>query len=195
MLSASIFGGDEIIKVHHQNLLLDLEGVCSLLAAAGGRERFDKSFSFLCERGWRRICWESYNFWPDYPFVEKEDRGSYLAKNNLLVHLNFNSRPCLLLDLARIKYLYNELPIRVGVEIVPCHFLQKQMSSGVSYGEQLIYDLERLSKNFPSVPVKIMLIDMPLDSDDYEKEGRLEVRQARNEVNAALDSYVARQKE
>jgi hypothetical protein len=98
-------------------------------------------------------------------------------------------------DLAKFQYFYNQGYIRLGVEIVPCHFLQKQMSSGVSYGEQLIYDLERLSKNFPSVPVKIMLIDMPLDSDDYEKEGRLEVRQARDEVNAALDSYVARQKE
>ena len=89
-------------------------------------------------------------------------------------------------DLAKFQYFYNRGMIRVGVEIVPCHFLQKQMSSGVSYGEQLIYDLERLSKNFPSVPVKIVLIDMPLGSDDYELEGRKQVRRAYEDVRRIM---------
>lgn len=33
------------------------------------------------------------------------------------------------------------------------------MSTGVSYGEQLVYDIERLKRHFPMVPVKIILID------------------------------------
>jgi hypothetical protein len=33
------------------------------------------------------------------------------------------------------------------------------MSSGVSYGEQLVYDIERLKRHFPAVPIKVMLID------------------------------------
>lgn len=33
------------------------------------------------------------------------------------------------------------------------------MSSGVAYGEQLIYDIERLKRHFPAVPVHIILID------------------------------------
>lgn len=74
-------------------------------------------------------------------------------------------------DLAKFQYFYNRGLIGLGVEIVPCHFLHKQMSTGVSYGEQLIYDLERLSKNFPSVPVKVILVDMPLESDDYMEGG------------------------
>lgn len=48
----------------------------------------------------------------------------------------------------------------MGVEIVPSHNLQSQMSTGVSYGEQLIYDIERLQRHFPAVPVKIILIDV-----------------------------------
>jgi len=32
------------------------------------------------------------------------------------------------------------------------------MSSGVSYGEQLVYDIERLKRHFPAVPVKVILI-------------------------------------
>jgi hypothetical protein len=30
---------------------------------------------------------------------------------------------------------------------------------GVSYGEQLIYDIERLDRHFPAVPIKVILID------------------------------------
>lgn len=50
--------------------------------------------------------------------------------------------------------------VEVGVEIVPCHALHEQMSTGVSYGEQLIYDIERLKRHFPAVPVKVILIDI-----------------------------------
>ncbi len=48
----------------------------------------------------------------------------------------------------------------MGVEIVPCHVMHKQMSTGVSYGEQLVYDIERLKRHFPAVPVKVILIDV-----------------------------------
>ncbi len=75
--------------------------------------------------------------------------------------------------------------MQVGVEIVPCHFLQRQMSSGVSYGEQLVQDLERLSKNFPSVPVRIILVDMPLQ-DQYDLQERIELRRAYDDVRKAL---------
>lgn len=54
----------------------------------------------------------------------------------------------------------NEYKADVGVEIVPCHALQREMSSGVSYGEQLVYDIERLRRHFPAVPVKVILIDV-----------------------------------
>ncbi|WP_425360884.1 MULTISPECIES: hypothetical protein [unclassified Candidatus Tisiphia] len=46
------------------------------------------------------------------------------------------------------------------MEIVPCHSLQQQMSTGVSYGEQLVYDIERLKRHFPAVPVCVILVDI-----------------------------------
>jgi len=55
---------------------------------------------------------------------------------------------------------FNENKADVGVEIVPCHNLHHLMSSGVSYGEQLVYDIERLKRHFPAVPVKVILIDV-----------------------------------
>jgi hypothetical protein len=90
-------------------------------------------------------------------------------------------------DLAKFQYFYNQGKIKLGVEIVPCHFLQKQMSTGVSYGEQLVYDLERLSKNFPSVPVMIVLVDMPLDSDEFMRENREEVRKVREQIRKHIE--------
>ena len=62
-------------------------------------------------------------------------------------------------DMAKFQYFFNENKADVGVEIVPCHVLHKQMSTGVSYGEQLVYDIERLKRHFPAVPVKVILID------------------------------------
>jgi hypothetical protein len=38
--------------------------------------------------------------------------------------------------------------------------MHSQMSTGVSYGEQLVYDIERLKRHFPAVPVKVILIDV-----------------------------------
>jgi hypothetical protein len=36
--------------------------------------------------------------------------------------------------------------------------MQKEMSTGVSFGEQLINDIDRLKRHFPAVPIKLILI-------------------------------------
>lgn len=81
------------------------------------------------------------------------------VKGKLLVEVQFGKYAFMFYDLAKFQYFFNENRCDVGVEIVPCHALHHQMSSGVSYGEQLIYDIERLKRHFPSVPVKVILID------------------------------------
>lgn len=81
------------------------------------------------------------------------------VKGKLLVEVQFGKYAFMFYDLAKFQYFFNENKCDVGVEIVPCHGLQHQMSSGVSYGEQLVYDIERLKRHFPAVPVKVMLID------------------------------------
>lgn len=63
-------------------------------------------------------------------------------------------------DVAKFQYFFNESKAEVGVEIVPCYSLKKQMSTGVSYGEHLVWDIERLRRHFPSVPIKVILIDV-----------------------------------
>lgn len=77
----------------------------------------------------------------------------------VLVEVQFGKYAFMFYDLAKFQYFFNENKADVGVEIVPCHALHKQMSTGVSYGEQLVHDIERLKRHFPAVPIKVILID------------------------------------
>jgi hypothetical protein len=81
------------------------------------------------------------------------------VKDKVLIEVQFGKYAFMFYDMAKFQYFFNENKADVGIEIVPCHHLQKEMSSGVSYGEQLVYDIERLKRHFPAVPVKVMLID------------------------------------
>ncbi len=81
------------------------------------------------------------------------------VKDKVLVEVQFGKYAFMFYDMAKFQYFFNENKADVGVEIVPCHDLQSEMSTGVSYGEQLVYDIERLKRHFPAVPVKVILVD------------------------------------
>jgi hypothetical protein len=87
------------------------------------------------------------------------------VKDKVLVEVQFGKYTYMFYDLAKFQYFFNESKADLGVEIVACHNLQRQMSSGVSYGEQLVYDIERLRRHFPAVPVLVMLIDVGAGDD------------------------------
>lgn len=97
------------------------------------------------------------------PNSEIEIRGAFkqidFVKGRVLVEVQFGKYAFMFYDMAKFQYFFNENKADVGVEIVPCHALHTQMSTGVSYGEQLVYDIERLKRHFPAVPVKVILID------------------------------------
>jgi len=82
------------------------------------------------------------------------------VKDRVLVEVQFGKYAFMFYDMAKFQYFFNENKADVGVEIVPCHAMHKQMSTGVSYGEQLVHDIERLKRHFPAVPVKVVLIDV-----------------------------------
>ena len=62
-------------------------------------------------------------------------------------------------DMSKFQQAYNENLIDVGIEIVATRDMTKEMSSGVSYGEQLINDITALRRHYPSAPVKIIMIE------------------------------------
>jgi hypothetical protein len=90
-------------------------------------------------------------------------RGAYkevdFVKDRVFVEVQFGKYAFMFYDMAKFQYFFNEGRADVGVEIVPAYTLKRQMSSGVSYGEQLVYDIERLRRHFPAVPVYVVLVD------------------------------------
>lgn len=81
------------------------------------------------------------------------------VKGKVLVEVQFGKYAFMFYDMAKFQYFFNENKAAVGIEIVPSHALHRQMSSGVSYGEQLVYDIERLKRHFPAVPVMVIIVD------------------------------------
>ncbi|MDA8212380.1 MAG: BglII/BstYI family type II restriction endonuclease [Clostridia bacterium] len=203
----SHLGGEEILMVRHPELEKQIDDVIAAIPNPGRNKKseektkmgkmlyspaelnalFKKEFN---NRGWQELK-DFYDIEiPQYPHtVKRAYKQCDFHKEPVLVEVQFGKYAFMFYDLAKFQYFYNRGLIKLGVEIVPCHFLQTQMSSGVSYGEQLIYDLERLSKNFPSVPVKIILVDMPIESDDYWSDGRKLVRESRESVVKHLEEW------
>ena len=80
-------------------------------------------------------------------------------KDKVNVEVQFGKYAFMFYDMSKFQHFYNAEKIDVGVEIVPTYNMMKQMSTGVSYGEQLVYDIVRLNRHYPSVPVKIIMIE------------------------------------
>lgn len=120
--------------------------------------QFRKRFA---EKGYRELR-DTYTI--TIPNSEVTIPGAFkqidFVKSRVLVEVQFGKYAFMFYDMAKFQYFFNENKADVGVEILPCHTLQKQMSTGVSYGEQLVYDIERLKRHFPAVPVKVILIDV-----------------------------------
>lgn len=119
-----------------------------------GKELRDK-------RGFRELRLSHTIEIPNYPV---KIRGPFkqidFVKERVLVEVQLGKYFAMFYDMAKFQYFYNENKADVGVEIVVCNRMKREMSSGVAYGEQLVFDIERLKRHFPAVPVKVMLIDV-----------------------------------
>jgi hypothetical protein len=121
-------------------------------------QQFDKAFQ---ARGYRELR-DTYAI--ELPNSDISIPGVFkqidFVKSKVLVEVQFGKYAFMFYDMAKFQYFFNESKADVGVEIVPCRALHKEMSSGTSYGEQLVYDIERLKRHFPAVPVKVILMDV-----------------------------------
>ncbi len=172
----SHLGGSEILKVRYPKHEQDIYEIISRVKAhrikvskektMKGRRLFspkDMNRQFKEEfyaKGYKELK-DTYTI--TIPKSEIEISGAFkqidFVKENVLVEVQFGKYAFMFYDMAKFQYFFNENKADVGIEIVPCHDLYKQMSTGVSYGEQLVYDIERLKRHFPAVPVKVILID------------------------------------
>ncbi len=173
----SHLGGSEILKVrfprHEQEIYDVIRKVqakrtkISKEKTMKGKKLFnpkDMNSQFkkrLAKKGYRELR-DTYTI--QIPGSEVSIPGAYkqidFVKSQVLIEVQFGKYAFMFYDMAKFQYFFNENKADVGIEIVPCHALHKQMSTGVSYGEQLVYDIERLKRHFPAVPIKVILIDV-----------------------------------
>lgn len=171
----SHLGGAEILKIHYPEIEREIYEVIDQVKAEKSKVSAEKSMTGrllyspkemnkqfkenFTRLGYRELR-DRYDI--QIPNSSKIIKGAFkqidFVKQDVLIEVQFGKYAFMFYDLAKFQYFFNENKASVGVEIVPCHALHKQMSTGVSYGEQLIYDIERLKRHFPAVPVKVILI-------------------------------------
>lgn len=174
----SHLGGAEILSLRYPEILRDvnevIDGIRDVPRSKVSKEKTMRG-AMLYSPVWmnteftRRFRDRGFKELRDYytitiPNSDTRVKGVYkqvdFVKDKVLVEVQFGKYAFMFYDMAKFQYFFNESKADVGIEIVPCHSLQSQMSSGVSYGEQLVYDIERLRRIFPQVPVKVVLIDV-----------------------------------
>ena len=175
----SHLGGSEILKVRYPQIEQEIYSVISEIQASRLKSSKEKTMvgrmlysptdmnaqfkAAFSKRDFHEIR-DHYTI--TIPNSDVAIRGAFkqvdFVKEKVLTEVQFGKYAFMFYDMAKFQYFFNENKADVGIEIVPCHSLQSEMSSGVSYGEQLVYDIERLKRHFPAVPVKVMLIDIDI---------------------------------
>lgn len=172
----SHLGGSEILQVRYPAILEEVYAAIRNVKAIRTKQSLEKTkngkmlvspiemneqfHAEFTSRGYHEI---RDNYTIQVPNSDVQIAGAYkqvdFAKDKTLIEVQFGKYAFMFYDLAKFQYFFNENKAEVCVEIVPSHNLHHSMSTGVSYGEQLVYDIERLKRHFPAVPVKIILID------------------------------------
>lgn len=173
----SHLGGSEILTVRYPDHEKEIYGIISRVRANRTKISKEKTMKgkklyspkdmnqqfkeFFIQNGYRELR-DTYTI--TIPNSEVQIPGAFkqidFVKDKVLVEVQFGKYAFMFYDMAKFQYFFNENKADVGIEIVPCHALHKNMSTGVSFGEQLVYDIERLKRHFPAVPVKVILINV-----------------------------------
>ena len=82
------------------------------------------------------------------------------VKNRLGVEVQFGKYAFMAYNVsAKMTIFHNHNVIDAGIEVVPMKHMSEQMSSGVSYFEQIKWDLENRGVADIDIPVIVMGID------------------------------------
>lgn len=119
------------------------------------------------DRNWQPIrvpCDYSTNYYADDYSPRRLNRGAFremdYVKERLGVEVQFGKYAFMVYNVCAKMTIFSNLGhIDFGVEIVPVKAFAEEMSSGVSYFEQFVWDLEHRGVADIDVPVLILGID------------------------------------
>jgi len=119
------------------------------------------------QKNWQKIrvncCYSSNYYVPGYgaKLENKAYREMDFVKAKVGVEVQFGKYAFMVYNIcAKMTIFHNLKYIDIGVEIVPTLSLQREMSTGVSYFEQLVWDLEKRGVADIDIPVLVLGIDI-----------------------------------
>ncbi len=174
--------GKEIVSKRYPDLLTEVNAVIKAVDARKlktkeseektmrGRMLYDpvainKAFKFeFAKRDWVKIrvkCdYPTGYYQPDYK-VRARLRGAYremdFLKKKLGIEVQFGKYAFMVYNVCAKMTIFRNLGhIDAGIEIVPIKELAQEMSTGVSYFEQIVWDLEQRGVADIDIPVLIL---------------------------------------
>ncbi len=188
MIVAGVFsfrGGKEYVEAHYPHLLKEIRSTIEAVSAAKhitkkskektmrGRMLYDpralnKTFKKqFGRRGWIAVkmpCEYSRGFYVEGYEPKAANRGAFremdFVKEKLGVEVQFGKYAFMVYNVcAKMTIFRNHGHIDSGVEIVPVKQFADRMSTGVSYFEQIVWDLEHRGVADIDVPALILGID------------------------------------
>lgn len=201
----SFNGGAEAVAERYPHLLREIEVAIRNIDADAHRTKksteitmmgkmlyspvsLNKAFKRqLQPRGWRtqRVdCEYSTEHYTDEHIGMSVERSGFremdFVKENLGVEVQFGKYSFMVYNVAAKMTIFRNLGfIDTGIEIVPVRGFSFQMSSGVSYFEQFVWDLDKRGTADIDVPVLILGID---------RDGGSNERRPRNKENIVREA-------
>lgn len=181
----SFNNGEEVVKSKYKFLIKEIESCivsidASLCRTKKSKEKTKKEKMLYSPVALNKafkqlllpIGWESVRVQCDYPtqFYLKNykpktlNKGAFremdFVKNKLGVEVQFGKYSFMVYNVAAKMTIFKNLSyIDAGIEIVPVKAFADEMSSGVSYFEQFVWDLEKRGTSNIDIPVMIIGID------------------------------------
>lgn len=195
----SFNGGEETVSEEYPELLEEIETVISIIDAELCKTKVSKEKTMkgrmlyspsklndefkteFGELGWvshREHCVYPTEYYTKNYEPKNLNKGAFremdFVKDKLGVEVQFGKYSFMVYNVAAKMTIFSNLGIiDTGVEIVPVKKLADEMSSGVSYFEQFIWDLEQRGVSDIDIPVLILGIDT--DGDNGEEHPKLDL--------------------
>ncbi len=179
----SFNGGQEFIKAHYSELLEEVEFAVNRVDANQHRLKLSKEKTMMgrslfsppalnrafkqefLNLGWQtdiRIkCDYPTQYYVDDYEPEQVSKGAFreldFLKQALGVEVQFGKYAFMVYNVcAKMTIFHNQGFISAGIEIVPVREFARNMSTGVSYFEQFVWDLEQRGVSDIDIPVLIL---------------------------------------
>ena len=181
----SFKNGEEVVKSRYAHLYREIEHVISSIDSSKYKTKVSKEKTMLgrklnnpialngaIKESFAKHGWAAVRVQCDYPkkyFIEDYkvrswNRGAFremdFVKEKLGVEVQFGKYAFMVYNVcAKMTIFHNLGYIDCGVEIVPVKAFADEMSTGVSYYEQFLWDLEARGIADIDIPVLILGID------------------------------------